>query len=321
MKKLRCLILGATGLIGSHTAGELVRQGNPVRVFARKPRPWSRIPSPAEAVWADWLCRADLDAALKGIDVVIHLISSIWPGSPDKGGETQGRVPGQPHPDLAANAGLLDGCAANGVKKIVFLSSGGTVYGPARHLPIPESHPTAPVSLYGRLKLAMEDQIVDYCEENGLDWVILRGGNAYGECHNPCRVQGAVNVFLRHLIFNRPIEIWGSHETVRDYLYAGDMARALGMAARSPVSKGIYNLGSGRGTRLKTLVEMIFQVTGRQVPLIYKEGRAGDVPGNVLDIRKIERDLNWRPKTDLSTGIRRTWQWVREQEPPENPAG
>lgn len=306
---MRCLILGGTGLIGSHTCIEMARQGCRIRVLGRGPRPWTPLPVGTDTVWGNWEDREVLERALTGIDLVIHLVSSVWPQRP--GRESEADLSAR---DLSANGRLLARCADKGVKKMVFLSSGGTVYGFPGQLPIKETCPPAPISRYGRLKLAMEEQIRSACRGSGLRWLILRGGNAFGEYHNPSRNQGAVNVFLRRIRQNLPLEIWGSTQTVRDYLYAGEMARAIRHTALSGAVNGVFNLGSGRGTSLGDLLEIIFAVTGKRPRVIYRSARCDDVSCNVLDIGKIGRELGWHPETSLETGIRKTWDWICQQE-------
>lgn len=309
---MNCLILGATGLIGRHTIDRMLEAGHSVRAMARTPRGYAPMPQAVQCHWADWHHGPSLARALEGMDVVVHLICPIRPQRPGGGApEDARRLLRQ---ESAITERMLELCRKTGPSRVVFLSSGGTVYGVSDEAPIPETHPTRPISDYGRIKLATEKCIARVAETNGLEYLILRGANGYGEYQDPMRNQGVVNVFLRQLARNSPIEIWGGLQTVRDYLYAGDMARAIERAAASPVTGEILNVGSGRGVALETLLQMIKTVTGTSPVLIQRAARMDDVPENTLDVAKIERVLGWRPEVNLESGIARTWRWIRALE-------
>jgi UDP-glucose 4-epimerase len=205
---------------------------------------------------------------------------------------------------------LLDECRNAGVKRVVFMSSGGAIYGHAHQLPIPEHHPTAPISAYGAAKLSVEAYLHVYGHLYGLNYVSLRPSVPFGEWQNSRRGQGAVSVFLQNVYCGRPIVIWGNGEIVRDFFYAGDLARACVLAANMDVAPGAYNIGGGIPVALKELIEMIRYVTGRAVPVIYEPPRNCDPPSIVLDISKARRMLGWTPKVPLVDAIARTWGWI-----------
>lgn len=300
-----CLVLGGGGFIGSHVVDHLARAGHRVRLLDLRPNPHADPPAGVECIWADWTDAPALDRALTGVKAVVHLIGTTWPGRGD--GNWAADVRGE----LAASIRLFQACADNGVRRVVFLSSGGTVYGIPSRIPINEDHPTRPICAYGGLKLAIEHYLHLSHHVSGLEYVILRGANVYGERHDLNRSQGAVNVFLRRLARNEPIELWGDGRVIRDYLYVGDLVRAIGLALTTPLQAGVFNVGSGQGVALTDLLAACAVETGLTPQIQVRPGRGCDVPANVLAIDRIRAELGWRPEVTLADGLARTWRWTK----------
>jgi UDP-glucose 4-epimerase len=206
---------------------------------------------------------------------------------------------------------LLEACVEAGVRKVIFASSGGTVYGLPQTVPITEEHPTSPITSYGIVKLAVEKYLGLFNHLHGLDYTALRISNPYGSYQDPGGQQGAIVVFLHRLHTGQPITIWGDGRVVRDYLYVADLVDALVLAAEVETHQKVLNVGSGRGTTLNELVAIIAEVTGERPEVEYVPGRALDVPANVLDVARARDELGWSPTTDLTEGIERTWHWIR----------
>jgi UDP-glucose 4-epimerase len=302
------MVLGGTGFIGSHLVDRLLADGHQVRVLSRSPEQ-SRPPLPGVDYRLANL--ADIPAlveALSGIEVVYHLISSTVPSTTNR----------DPVFDIESNliglVRLLQVICDSGVRRVVYLSSGGTVYGPPELLPIPENHPLHPICSYGIVKVAAENYLHMFHELYGLDYVILRASNAYGERQGHHGVQGIIGTFLSKLRNGEDLEVWGDGSLVRDFIHVDDLAR-LGVKAGASDRLGIYNAGSGRGHSIREVLEFIGQTVGRKLPVVWREGRRFDVPRVVLDITKAEGDFAWRPEIGLAEGIRRTWQGL-EQSPP-----
>ena len=303
---MRSLVTGGAGFIGVHLAHALVGNHFDVTIFDRRPVQIGALTDcPVRVVSEDLANRHALQEALEGVDVVYHL---AWSG-----------IPSSPKLNIRANAGnnllftldLLDECRNAGVKRVVFMSSGGAIYGPAHQLPIPEHHPTVPISAYGAAKLSVEAYLGVYEHLYGLNYVSLRPSVPFGEWQDPRRGQGAVTVFLQNVYCGRPIVVWGSDDIVRDFFYVGDLARACLLAADMDVAPGAYNIGGGVPITLKELIEMIRYVTGRAVPVIYEPPRGFDPPSIVLDISKARCALGWTPRVPLVDAIARTWGWIR----------
>ena len=242
--------------------------------------------------------------------MVVHLVSATLPASSND----------NPVYDVEANVvaslRLLEAARAARVRRILFISSGGTVYGPARRLPIDEDHPTEPACSYGIAKLAIEKYLGLYARLHGLKSTVLRFSNPFGERQNPGSAQGAVAVFLGRILAGRPIEIWGDGSVVRDYLYIADGARAFRLVLEKEPDGPVYNVGRGVGTTLDDLVTVLKRVTGRPVEVVRRPGRPIDVPANVLDSRRLEAAVGWRPRVDLEEGLARTWEWLKRRETP-----
>jgi UDP-glucose 4-epimerase len=198
------------------------------------------------------------------------------------------------------------------VGKVVFASSGGTVYGaPPATAPILETSQTNPTTSYGIVKLAIEKYLDLYYRQSGLNYIVLRASNAYGERQNLQRSQGAIGVFMNLMQQARQIELWGDGQIVRDYVYVGDLARAFRLAAESSVPCGTFNVGSGEGLSLNQLIDELRAITGIDPSISYLPARPFDVPSNVLNIDLVKSTLGWEPSTTLRQGLSRTWEWFQ----------
>jgi UDP-glucose 4-epimerase len=307
------LVLGGAGFLGSHVAEALLRRGRAVRVFDRPHADMARleeIPRGWEYVGGDFLNETDQAEALRGVSTVFHLISTTIPATsslnPIYDVET----------NLTSTLRCLELALESGVKRIVFVSSGGTVYGRPQSLPITEEHPTEPLVSYGVVKLAIEKYLRLYWRLYGLSYRILRLSNPYGPRQDVAGAQGAASVFLGRAHAGLPIEIWGDGSVVRDYIYVGDAVDGILAAEASEGPEGLYNIGSGEGVSLNDLVAHIRDAAGRDVEVRMLPGRPFDVPANVLDIGKAGRDLGWSPRVPLAEGLRRTWEWLERSPRP-----
>jgi UDP-glucose 4-epimerase len=195
--------------------------------------------------------------------------------------------------------------------RFVFASSGGTVYGIPMKIPLPETHPTIPISAYGVGKLATERYIQLYGYKHKLEYQILRFSNVYGPGQTGCFGQGVIGAWLYKLLHKQPIQIIKG-DIVRDFIYVTDAADAVTVLVESNTWSDIYNIGSGEGLSLSQLLEMVCDVTGINPQVIMQPSRSMDVPVNVLDISNITRTTNWSPNIGVREGIAITWNWIRE---------
>jgi UDP-glucose 4-epimerase len=299
---MKCLVVGGAGFLGSHLVERLLEEGHAVRVFDRQaPGRASAYPRAGEVEWitGELLDRDALRAALAGCEAAFHLAWSTLPKSSNE----------DPAGDVRDNVGgtlrLLETWRGSG-GRLVFVSSGGTVYGVPRSVPIAEDHPTDPICSYGVTKLAAEKYLELYRVLHGQSYCVLRIANAFGPRQRVASGQGAVSAFLDRARRAQPLEIWGDGSVVRDYVYAGDVARALVSALHYRGEQRVINVGSGAGRDLNQIAAAIEQVIGRPVERRYLPGRAFDVPANVLDIRLARAALGWEPRTSFEDGLRLT---------------
>jgi UDP-glucose 4-epimerase len=307
---VKVVVFGGGGFIGSTIVDHLLRDSHQVVVFER-PRvaPFRRF-SPTEKVeWrtGDILSEYDIDAAIQGVDGIIHLVSTTLPrtSNDDPVYDVQSNIVG--------TLGILKTMVKHGVPRIVFISSGGTVYGSPVYLPVDENHPTNPQVSYGVTKLTIEKYLLIYERMHGIRPVILRVANPYGERQRIETAQGAVGVFIHRALHGQPIEIWGDGSVTRDFLHVADVAEAFVKALRYEGNERIFNISSGKGTSLNALVELLKRQLGLPIETVYKSGRSFDVPVNVLCNALAQSQLAWVPQVDLDCGIARTINWVRQQ--------
>ena len=303
-----CLVVGAGGFIGRALCEQIGENGARVRGLVRRSPP--TLPSHLPVTWTvgDFSDRATLSKLVRGQDFVFHLAYGSIP-------ETSNRNPAA---DVLFNVvptlTLLDLCCAEGIEKLIFASSGGTVYGvtPAESV-VSEGAPTNPITAYGVTKLAIEKYLALYKRLHNLDFHVLRMSNPYGPGQSPHKRQGLVATVLYRALTRQPIEIWGDGEIIRDYLHIRDVARAFLYVSQYKGDSRIMNVGSGVGLSINRVVkdiEVALGVTG--ISRRYGPARVGDVPRNVLDIALIANETGWRPQISWPDGLLETASWMRE---------
>jgi len=299
----RHLILGGGGFVGRHVALQLARQGHDVLLASRRPL-IQEIPA-AYAANIRWqfleLGSADWDTLVAEMDVVHHYAWGSLPASANA----------NPGGDLLTNVGatidMLDALHRRGAGRVIFSSSGGTVYGKLHQTPVPEDHPIAPINAYGAGKATAEVYLSLYRAMHGLDCRIARIANPYGAGQNLSHGQGAVTTFIHHALNGQPITIWGTGEVVRDYVYVTDVAQCLVMLAAAPRSdEFVFNVGSGVGVSLNDIVAELETRLGRKLDVTRTSPRPIDIPVSVLSIERAKRILGWSPTLSFSEGIART---------------
>jgi UDP-glucose 4-epimerase len=197
------------------------------------------------------------------------------------------------------------------VGKLVFMSSGGTVYGDIGDLAmVDETHAVRPMCSYGVSKLTIEHYLDVYRHLRGLDYVALRLSNPYGERQSPLRALGALTVFLHRALKRQNIEIWGDGTVTRDFIYVGDVATAVYLATVKPIS-GVFNVGTGTGLSLRDILVQITTAIGRVPSVDWMASRSFDVPRIVLDASKLVKSTEWKCLTSLNDGVAITADWLR----------
>jgi len=306
---LRCLVLGGTGFIGLHLCQRLAESGAKVRSFAIPPALGTRrttFGNQIDWMWGDFGDAELVRESLRNIDVVFHLISTSLPASSNE----------DPRADLSSNVlstlQMLEAAKALSIQKVIFFSSGGTVYGIPNRTPIPEDHALNPICAYGVHKVVIEKYLYLFHHLWGLNYVVLRPSNAYGPGQAIHRPQGAVAHFVRKMIDREPVEIWGDGNAVRDYIYIDDLIDACMRAVTYDGPSRVFNIGTGKGHTLLELIAAIESLMGEKADIHFRDARHVDVPINILDVSRARNELSWRPAVSLQTGLRLLFEKIVE---------
>lgn len=305
------LITGGAGFIGSHIAEAFVDAGWSVTCLddlSRGKR--HQVPARATFIEADIRSPAAFAAIADGRpDVLIHEAAQI---------DVRISVD-QPALDASINlvgfANLLAAAAAGRVKRVIFASSGGVVYGDPAVLPTPEPTGTLPISPYGVSKLAGEHYLRVLGTLHGFEGVALRYSNVYGPRQDPASEAGVVSIFVSRLLAGKPLTIFGDGTQTRDYVFVKDVARANLLAASVAVSRGdrldvpAFNVATGRETSVNDLAQHIGRALGRHPTIEYVPPRAGELFRSCLDVSKAASALGWTPEHDFDAGLRELARW------------
>ncbi|WBA41969.1 NAD-dependent epimerase/dehydratase family protein [Hymenobacter canadensis] len=208
------------------------------------------------------------------------------------------------------------------LRKFVWISSGGTVYGRTPAEPIAETYPTHPLSPYGITKLALEKYAHMYFETRNLPIVCVRPSNAYGEGQRPYGGQGFVATAIASILAGNPLTLFGEHGTIRDYLHVTDMATGIVAALDEGLPGEVYNLGSSQGLTNRQILDLLAPLAaaaGRPMHLLRELARPFDVPANILDCSKLRTATGWEPQVSITAGLARTWDWLAAAQPISTP--
>jgi UDP-glucose 4-epimerase len=305
---MKIIITGGAGFIGSHVVDACVAAGHQVIVVDNLSTGKREQINPAAR-----LVQMDVnDPALVGLfqaerpDVVNHHAAN-----PSVSLSVR-----QPVFDAMQNVlgtiSVLEAVRQVGVNKLVYISSGGAMYGNPEYLPVDESHPSNPVSPYALSKHTGERYVRLYGAEFGLRWTCLRYANVYGPRQDPLGEAGVISIFCQNLLEGVAPEIHWDGEQTRDFVYVGDCARANLLALEGGDGQA-YNVGTGVGTSINALFYTLLDVASRDLAPRHGPRRPGDARHSYLDCNKIERDLGWQAAVDLRQGMARTWQhFIRE---------
>jgi UDP-glucose 4-epimerase len=298
----RLLVVGC-GLIGAAIGRAALRRGIEVRILTRS-LPSALPQELQERVDVRIGDAADTDSVASSLEAVDHVIYTV-------GDLRSGISASDPAATLFNEARpllqTLEACRRHPARSFTYVSSGGTVYGNARILPIPEDHPTDPLVSYGIAKLAGEKYVLLYAKLHRMRVRVVRCSNAYGEGQATDRPQGIVGVALSRIARGLPITVWGDGSSVRDYIHVDDVASAILALCDAPVEPCLVNLGTGVGTSLKQLLVLMSEATERTVDVRWEASRGFDVPANVLDISRLRTLIDFQPMP-LHEGIMRTWE-------------
>jgi len=305
---MRIALTGGAGFIGSHIAEAYLEAGHRVVVFdnlstGRR----ANVPKGASLHEVDIHSR-EFERLMREFqpEVVNHHAA-----------QASVKVStGDPVRDLDANGGGTARVAALaadlGARKLIYASSGGTVYGEPIALPVAESETIKPQSPYGLSKWVGEQYIHLFSQQHGLDYTILRYSNAFGPRQDPYGEAGVVAIFTARMLAATPCIIDGDGEQRKDYLYVGEVARANVLALKAG-SRGTFNIGSGLGTSVNEIFAALQRATGNTVPARHGPPRAGDVRNFWLDCSRAKQGIGWEPTVSFDEGVQRTVASFRAQ--------
>lgn len=311
----RVLVTGGAGFIGSHVAELYLARGYEVAVLddlssGRR----ENVPRGATFVHADvGSPEARRLLATGGFSVLNHHAAQMDVRVSVSDPERDARI------NLLGLLNLLEGARAGGVRRVVFASSGGVVYGEAGSLPHREDARKLPVSPYGVSKLASEYYLAAYARLYGLEVVSLRYANVYGPRQSPHGEAGVVAIFGARLRRREPLTVYGDGEQTRDYVYVGDVARAnleattWPVPALSSIDDVAFNVGTGVETSVNALAQAMIAATGVTVPVQHAPERTGELRRSAVDVGRAAREWRWRPEVGLAEGLKRTYAWIAEE--------
>ena len=244
-----------------------------------------------------------LAAAIEGFGIVYHLVHATppQPANTDMAGDIRNNV----LPSLA----LFDVCRRLGVQRIVFLSSGGTVYGRTDIVPTPETASTEPIAAYGISKLMIEKYLALYEHLRQIDYRVLRVANPFGPYQTAVKNQGIIAAIIARGLRGEPIEIWGDGSAVRDFIYIEDVIDALELASGDRSNFRIFNIGRGEGRSVREIANGIESLLGKKLNIVWKDARAVDLPVSIVSNTRAKEVLGWAPKTTLEDGLKKTIAW------------
>jgi UDP-glucose 4-epimerase len=301
---IRCCVIGGSGFIGSALVMQLLRTGRDIIILGRRDEMSVRVPAGARYASIDYQDRSRLADVLGDVDEIIDLAYATVPQTSYA----------DPVYDILANlpasVSLLESIKGYSLKKFIFVSSGGTVYGPASDGPIVETHSTNPISPYGITKLTIEKYGLMYHRLHGVPFTIVRPSNAYGVGQRAFSGQGFIATAIGLMKNGEPVTVFGRSGTIRDYVHVSDVASGIVAALEYGQEGGIYNIGSGVGRSNMDVLQalkMFADDEGINVDVVHLPERKFDVPSNVLDSSRLTAVSGWSPEIPFERGLREMW--------------
>lgn len=309
---MKVLVTGAAGFIGSHTCERLAAAGHQVwGVDDLSNGKVSNLAGLERTVSFRFeqldIVTPSLDRLVERVapDVVVHLAAQMDVRKSVTDPLADART------NVLGTVRLLTACAAAGTGRVVFASSGGTVYGEPAEVPVAEDAALRPLSPYGAAKVAGEAYVTAFAGLYSFRSCILALGNVYGPRQDPHGEAGVVAIFGRALLHGEETHIYGEGDAVRDYVYVADVVEAFYSAIRGLGDGSRYNVGTARGTTVRALHTLLAEAVGVEDAPTFRRARVGELNRIVLAVDAAERDLGWRPTTTLEAGIASTVDWLR----------
>ena len=303
---MNILVTGGAGFIGSHLVRHLLAKGENVTALDNLSTGLAEnLPSEAKLIEMDILDE-DLPkvVAAGAFDAIVHLAAQTMVDTSIKNPLLDTRE------NLLGTVQVLEAARAANVKRVIFAST-AAAYGDVKEddLPVREAQPTEPMSFYGLSKLSVEKYLEMYRKIYGMEYVVLRFANVYGERQGDGGEGGVISIFAKAVAEGRDITIYGDGEQTRDFVYAGDIAEGIWAALRTEEVNAAYNLSTQTETSLRELVSLLAEIRGREIVPKYGAEREGDIYKSMLSNSRARRGLDWQPATTLADGLRRTYEY------------
>lgn len=304
MNNQRIIVTGGSGFIGYNLIKRLLRDGY-VNIISVDRNP-SNIDS-TQNVIKNFSDKETLSKIIKEGDVVVHSACSTVPALSEK--ERIRDI----EENIIGTIRLLDICVEKKIKKFIFISSGGTVYGNNGKKIVREIDNCNPINSHGVMKLTIEKYLLMYRHLYGMNCVIARLSNPYGRLSHGKKNQGIIDVAIEKLLKNEMLEIWGNGEIIRDYIFIEDVADFLVKSIDKSDTCGIFNVGTGIGTSINELLDIIKNNFGKNILVKYSEGRTFDAPYSILSVSKAKKNLEWEPNYTVDQGIKKIYKIISEK--------
>lgn len=302
---MKIIIFGAAGFIGTNLAVSLAQdKENKITLIDRDTSFFELLKEykfeNVKFYESDFTEDADFEHLLEGQDVVYHLISTTVPTTSNQ------HIPQELVANVVVSSKLLESCVKCGVRKVIFISSGGTVYGKQKSYPISEESSTYPISSYGIQKITIEKLLYLYQYMYGLDYRVIRLSNPYGPYQRPNGILGAVTTFTYKSLLEETIDVYGDGTVIRDYIYIDDAIKGIVNIANNDNKYRTFNLGCGYGTSINDLLEIIKDTLNVKLNVNYHSSRRVDIPVNYLDISRYEECFGPLNPLGLKEGVLKT---------------
>lgn len=293
---MKILVTGGAGFIGSNVVDLLISKGHSVCVLDDLSS-GKREQINDDATFYEMSISDDVEKVIKdeGIECVIHHAAQIQVRRSIDDPAFDATI------NILGSLNLLESC--RDIKKFIFASTGGAIYGEPKYLPVDESHPENPLSPYGVSKLAFEKYLYVYGEIYGLDYTALRYGNVYGPRQDPYGEAGVVAIFANKMLKGKAPTINGDGEQTRDFVYVGDVARANLLALKKSTGEQVINIGTGEETSVNEIVKTIERSLDTEIAPVYGNPVKGEVKKICLNVQRAQKELGWQSEVSLEEGI------------------
>jgi|Deesub1362A_J573_1020465.scaffolds.fasta_scaffold00708_12 UDP-glucose 4-epimerase len=298
---MRILITGAAGFVGRNIVQSLIERDIDFLATDIVNSPFGNYVNYQKLDITD---RKAVFNMVRDVDYIFHLSAHPLPAS-IKDPVTNAKV------NILGSLNIMDAAKEFGIKKIVF-SSASSLIGDIERNPVDESHPCKPKTPYGVAKLSVEHYLRVYYELYGLNYIIFRFFNVYGPYQYPS--SGAlIPVVMERIVKGQEVYIFGDGSTARDFIYVGDVVEFFLDCLQNSIKNELFNLGTGKLTTIKEVVELIGKVIGREPKIVYKPARPGEIMNFSADVTKLRECFGKTPETSLEVGLRKTYEWFKRE--------